>query len=69
MVCINSTLLFTLPTMPYMAKGVKVVYEANKSKPIHWLPWPLRLIGDDGCIELMDSIIADAWQQQLIICN
>ena len=30
----NSTLSFTLPTMPCMAKGVKVVYLVNKSKPV-----------------------------------
>ena len=26
-----------LPTMPCMARGIKVVYLANKIKPMHWL--------------------------------
>ena len=42
---------------------VKVFYLENKTACIDyrlWMPWPLTLNVDNGCIDLMDLTIADS---------
>ena len=56
--------MFTLPTMPFMGKGVNVACLVNKSKPTCvdsrlWMTWPLKLSDNDGYIVLMDPTISD----------
>ena len=51
--------------MPCMAKGVKVVYLANKSKHVCYMSTitsKVKINVDDESIELMDPKIADVQQ-------
>ena len=67
----------TLPTMPCMAKGVKLVCLISLCIDYKlWIPWPLRLNDSDGCIVLIDSTMSDirwwwliTWNYQFLYCT
>ena len=73
----NSALLFTSPTMLYMAKVVKVVCLVSKIKPMHWSQimntMTSKVNDDDGYIVLMDPMMSDVrWRwsiTHILYCN